>query len=95
MPLALAQMEAALRAGLPATVVDYVRIRNTVHGLVVEIERPGLLTQISVWPSGECDVDLMHIPGSRGEFRHFQFTELAEAVAVVSREVHSALGTKC
>jgi hypothetical protein len=60
-------------------------------GLAIRIDGNRFLHSIGVWPNGCCDVEFLEVSSEKGEFVHFEFTETAEALAEVSRQISLAL----
>ena len=82
----------ALRASLTAE--EWLRAQAQVvgeSGLQVRVEGEHCLTSIGVWPNGLCDVDHVYVNSEKGEFRHFEFAGVQEAVVVVAAEVRAAI----
>ncbi len=59
--------------------------------LQVRVEGEHCLTSIGVWPNGLCDVDYLYTESENGEFKHFEFASLQEALGVLAGEVRAAI----
>ena len=60
-------------------------------GLQVRVEGERCLTSIGVWPNGCCDVDFLYTESEKGEFKHFEFASIEEAIGPLVSEVQAAI----
>ncbi|WP_396180074.1 hypothetical protein [Flavobacterium sp.] len=60
-------------------------------GLQVRVEGEHCLTSIGVWPNGCCDVDYLYTESEEGQFRHYEFGSVEEALSAVVTEVRAAI----
>lgn len=86
------ELHRELRGHLPESSQAAIEIRVIGEsGISIKIDGGSCLTTIGVWPNGCCDVDYLFVETERGEFAHFEFEQLADAVATVTREIGLAI----
>jgi hypothetical protein len=83
---------AALQTRLTAEELALARARIVGEsGLQMQVDGEHCLTNIGVWPNGCCDVDYLYTESEKGEFRHYEFASLEEALGTVVPEVRAAV----
>jgi hypothetical protein len=60
-------------------------------GLHFCVDGPRCLNNIGIWPNGCCDVEYLFVESECGDFQHFEFGSVAEAIEPVLREIRAAL----
>lgn len=90
--ISIDELHTGLEAVLPWSWRGIVHVSNRgKSGLQVKIDGPRCVTSIGVWANGLCDVDYLFVATERGEFRHFELTDVQSAQATVMRELALAV----
>lgn len=81
-----------IAARLPAQYQALLEMHLLDHsGLQVRVDGAKCLSNIGVWPNGCCDVEHLFVESESGDFQHFEFSSVAEAIELVLREIHAAI----
>jgi hypothetical protein len=90
--LDIASLFAALKTKLTAEELAHAHTEVMGEsGLQVRVEGEHCLTSIGVWPNGCCDVDYLYTASEKGQFRHYEFGSVQEALTAVVLEVRAAI----
>ena len=90
--IAIAELHAEIAARLPVQHQALLEVRLLGEGgLHFRVDGPRCLSNIGVWPSGCCDVEYLCVESASGDFQHFEFASVAEAVEPVLREIRAAV----
>jgi len=60
-------------------------------GLQLRVESDHCLTSIGIWPNGCCDIEYLYTESEKGEFRHYEFANVKEALRSAVLEVRAAI----
>ncbi|MDT8992374.1 hypothetical protein RQP54_15990 [Curvibacter sp. APW13] len=88
----IAELHTAIMARLQAQYLPLLEIRMLGEsGLQFRVDGSKCLSNIGVWPNGCCDVEYLFAEAETGNFLHFEFGSVLEAVEPVVREIRAAL----
>ncbi|MCV2422307.1 hypothetical protein [Paucibacter sp. DJ2R-2] len=90
--IAVAELHAEISARLPVHHQALLEVRLLGEsGLHFRVDGPRCLSNIGVWPNGCCDVEYFFVESESGDFQHFEFCSVAEAIEPVLREIRAAV----